>query len=218
MYEFSELKQVDKDKISRILRRLLAETFIVKNKLSQSVKDREDYNFIKNNLNMLNDMLEPIGYIIKVDNIMEVAMLSIRYDTDENIYSNRLQFGQQKSVLVFILFQYYLKKKGELNAGVVLSNEELDEELRIYNLNIPKKEILENIAILKKHNIVDKASIKDITEPEGEIIIYPSISLSINIDAAEKKYEQIKEAYEKRNSDDEDIINEEIVEEEMYES
>lgn len=208
-----DFNSTEKDKLSRILRRLLSETFIVrnKNKNAKESKDREDYNYIRNNEDLINDCLEPLGYTVKVDTKMEVAMLALKFDTDENIYSNRLQIGQQKSLFVFILFQYYLSKKRELNESVVMNNEELDSELKVFNINMSKKEILEIISVLRKHNIVEKNSRNDITEPNGEIIIYPSIYFTIDISAAEIKYQQIKDAVETRNTDDEEEeeINEE---------
>ncbi len=72
---YSGLNSPDRDRFARICRKLLATTFIVKDKDEQS---RSDFFFVRSasRLEMFNEYFQFIGYCVKVDETAGVVMLA----------------------------------------------------------------------------------------------------------------------------------------------
>lgn len=206
----ADMLATDKDKLKRVCRRLLSEKFIVK---SKDNKSREDYLFCRRNSEILNDCFEFLGYYVSIDKLPGVVSLESK--EDDNIYTNKIILNKSQSMFFFILYQFFIKKRQELNNIVLMNDEELNAELEILQISMNKKDILDACRILKKYNIIIKNSDKEIYEKGGEITIFSSILLTIDEIKAANKYEEIKEGIlldiktEDSDYDMEDDCNEE---------
>lgn len=209
------LQPKEQEKFKRISRRLLSETFIVKAKDDVS---KMDYLFIKSHQDLFNETLDILGYEVQLDKSLEIAALTISPQGNEIGFANRTQFSYKQTFFIILLWQFYYKTRQKTNEHVIMTYEDLYNELKIADLkNITKTDIKNTILKLKSHNIVNNTNLPDITLPNGQLYIYPSIMFVINEQECNRIYQELKDnnlpaknTENEENEENEEKYNEEL--------
>lgn len=170
---YSELISQDKDRFARICRKLLATTFIVKDKDEQS---RSDFFFVRSasRLEMFNEYFQFIGYCVKVDETAGVVMLA--NSGSGSIKSNRVQFRLYESVILCSLWLLYeAKMTSDGLRAIMVTKAELNLEIERlgYADKIDKNAMQAALKKLSAFNLIDV--IGEITEPDCAVRLYPSL-------------------------------------------
>ena len=133
--EYDLLTSSDKDTFARACRRLLKQTFVVRDKNEDS---RKLYFFIKKNKNMMKSYLEYMGFDLVVNQDTGVAMLANGSceSTEGRISVNRLQLKKIESIILCCFWTLYIDrmKSGTLMKNVNVSVAQLRFELEKYGL------------------------------------------------------------------------------------
>lgn len=172
---YTDMTSQDREKFARICRKLLAVTFIVKDKDDQS---RADFFFVRNKSRheLFNEYFEYIGYCIKVDDSAGVVMLSNSNSAGSSIQSNRAQFKLFESVILCSLFLLYeTKMTSDGLRTIIITKTELDMEIERmgYTNRIDKNAMQFALKRLSNFNLIDV--IGEVTELDCAIRLYPSL-------------------------------------------
>lgn len=172
---YTDLVSSDKDKFQRICRKLLRETFIVKEKDEQN---RTDYFFIRNpsHRELFNEYFEYIGFSVKVDENAGVAMLTNNSYGNNSIQANRIKLKLYESV---ILCSFWLLYESKMTSdglrAITISKAELNMEIERlgYANKIDKNAMLTALKKFSSFNLIDV--IGEISELDCNIRLYPSL-------------------------------------------
>lgn len=170
---YSGLNSPERDRFAKICRKLLAVTFIVKDKDEQS---RSDFFFVRSapRLEMFNEYFQFIGYCVKVDETAGVVMLA--NSGSGSIKSNRVQFRLYESVVLCSLWLLYeAKMTSDGLRAIMVTKAELDMEIERlgYADRIDRNAMQAALKKLSSFNLIDV--IGEITEPDCAVRLYPSL-------------------------------------------
>lgn len=188
---YSDLVSADKDKFRRICRKLLANTFIVKEKDEQN---RADYFFVRNpaHRELFNDYFEYIGYCVKVDETSGVVMLANIVYGNNAIQFNRIRLKLYESVIICALWLLYESKMtSDGLRAVTVTKVELNMEIERlgYANKIDKNSMQNALKKLSSFNLIDV--IGEITYVECAIRLYPSLRFCMEANEFKTFVEQI---------------------------
>lgn len=208
----SDLASADKDRFARICRRLLANTFIVKEKDEQN---RADYFFVRNpsHREMFSEYFGYIGYCISVDETAGVVMLTNIDYGNNSIQSNRIRFKLYESVILCSLWLLYeAKMTSDGLRAITVSKAELNMETERlgYADKIDKNAMLSALKKFSAFNLIEV--IGEITDPDCTIRLYPSLRFCMDANEFKSFVEQVvsKMRAEKNKTDiEENTENEE---------
>lgn len=201
------------DLFKRVIRRLLDNTFIIKE------KDEALYQFVKRSSNQLNisDYLKVIGYDITVSDEFGLVMLRQGDSDDDNAGLKRVSFKQftgDETAILLILWEIYLAKL-ESQLNVYTTYGDLISRIKFYNLDIKTTVIVNALRVLKRFSLIDFNS-SDLTNSITEdlpIRLYPSLMFCMDADQMRtimKEYVGDLEADQMEDVElDEDIEDEE---------
>ena len=172
---YNDLISQDREKFARICRKLLAATFIVKDKDDQS---RADFFFVRSQSRreMFNEYFEYIGYCVKVDDTAGVVMLANSTAGSSTLQSNRVRFRLYESVILCSLWLLYeAKMTSDGLRAITVTKAELDMEVERlgYADRIDRNAMQSALKKLSNFNLIDV--IGEITEPDCAIRLYPSL-------------------------------------------
>lgn len=173
----------EKEQFQRVSRRLLKNTFIVRDKDDES---RKMYYFVSKNREALSEYFKYIGFDIFVDNSNGVVMLQNdpSISDSKRIKVNRVQLRKFEGILLCCFWTLYADRvaAGSLRKDITVSVMDLRFELEKYGL----KDAVDNKALMqisldtfKKYDLVNIVGGK-LGEPDCRICIYPSIQFALN--------------------------------------
>lgn len=176
--EYKLFNEGDKKAFSKIVGKLLSETFIVKEKDS----DRADFLFARENGEAFSAYFEIIDYEFIYDRYNELCYIK----TMEN--RNRIRLNKFDTALILIIRQlYYLKRKEVVSENkVMVQLEEVIEKLRTSKIFKDDKKVnsyKDSLYKLRTYKIID-FSATTITE-NLTIQIFPSIQVVVQQDKIE---------------------------------
>jgi len=176
--EYKLFNEGDKKTFSKIVGKLLSETFIVKEKDS----DRADFLFARENGEAFSAYFEIIDYEFIYDRYNELCYIK----TMEN--RNRIRLNKFDTALILIIRQlYYLKRKEVVSENkVMVQLEEIIEKLRTSKIFKDDKKVnsyKDSLYKLRTYKIID-FSATTITE-NLTIQIFPSIQVVVQQDKIE---------------------------------
>lgn len=194
----------EKEQFQRAARRLLKNTFIVRDKDDDN---RKIYFFIAKRPDPFREYFKYIGFDILVDRENGVVMLQNDRSVSETrrIQANRIQLKKFESIVLCCLWTVYVDRisKGSLKKDTVIGITDLRFELEKYGLRdqIDNKTLMTNtLDTFKKYNLLDV--IGKIGEPDCSIRIYPSIQFALNGEEFKQFVEQAKERFDEADEDD----------------
>lgn len=172
---YTDLTSQDKEKFARICRKLLAVTFIVKDKDDQS---RADFFFVRNQSRreLFNEYFGYIGYCVKVDDMAGVVMLANSNSGGSSIQSNRARFRLYESVILcslFLLYEAKMTSDGLRTTAITKTELDMEIERMGYADKIDRNAMQSALKRLSNFNLIDV--IGEITEPDCAIRLYPSL-------------------------------------------
>lgn len=198
--EYKLFNEGDKKSFSKIVGKLLSETFIVKEKDS----DRVDFLFARENSVALSSYFEIIDYEFIYDRYNELCYIK----TTEN--RNRIRLNKFDTAIILIFRQfYYLKRKEVVSENkVMVQLEEIIDKVRTSRIFKEDKKVnsyKESLYKLRSYKIID-FSATTITE-NLTIQIFPSIQVVVQQDKIEDITTRLL-ALKKDNRDTEDESDE----------
>lgn len=210
--KWEDFTSSEKDLFQRSCRRLLKQTFIVRDKDDESKKS---YFFTAKNVETFTTYFSYIGFNIVVDRDNGVIMLSNCADFGENgkIQANRLGLKKAESVVLCALWTLYADRlrSGTLAQAIYVSITDLRFELEKYGLKEPiEKTLMANIlALLEKYNLIEV--IGKIGDVDCMIRLYASLQFALD-DVAFMKFAESTENRMKSTEGEEDDDTEESIE------
>lgn len=192
--EYIELSDLQKDKFSRLVNRLLAVNFLC----GARKKDRDDYYYIQSHEFLFKNffiLLDYEFYLKKVD--------SIAYIQNQQHY-NHLHLNQLYSVILLLLRKLYFQKTLELQDSdfISITVGELHSEIEttgLYDKRITKTDLKEVYQFLSRYNICER--IGDLNDDDTRLIIYPTINYILPVSKIDELTNRIN-SYKKGNADE----------------
>jgi len=170
--EYQSLIETDKKKFSRIVSKLLKETFILK----ELPNDKDDYFFLMENKEMMNNYFGLIDY----DFIHDVFNSTFYIKTLED--RNRIRLSKFDTSIILILRKLYFLKRKEISSSnsIVVDLYDVMDELRTSKIFSDDKKASvyeETLRKLKNYKIIDYSSNK--VDENLQIHILPSIQIIV---------------------------------------
>lgn len=176
--EYKKLNETDKKLFSKIVNKLLSDTFIIKDKSS----DRTDYLYARDNVSTLTSYFTLTDYEFIYDRYNELCYIK----TTENRNRVRLDKFDTALILVFRQFYYIKRKEVSIDNRVIVQLEEIKEKINTSKIFEKDKRITPYDVSLRKlrtHKIIDYSATK-ITD-NLTIQILPSIQIIVQQDSLE---------------------------------
>lgn len=192
---WENLTSSEKDMFQRSSRRLLKQTFIVRDK---DEENKKLYYFASKRPEMFTRYFSFIGFDIVLDRENGVIMLRNCADFGENgkIQANRLGLKKAESMVLCCLWTIYVDRlrRGSLAQTIVVSMTDLRFALEKYGMKEPlDKTTMSNILnMLSKYNLIDVNG--KIGEADCLIRLYASLQFALDIE----EFKKFAEATEKR--------------------
>lgn len=204
LQEFRMLKDSEKAIFSKIVNKLLGETFLVKEKQ----EDRDDFYFLCENLAIFVNYFAIIDYEVIHDKYNNVCYIK----KQENRYREKLT--KFDTVIILILRKlYYLKRKEAASDGrATVQLEEIIENVKSTKIFRDDKKVnsyRDTLSKLRKYKVID-FSATNITE-ELLIRILPTIQVIIQQDSLDELAARLT-ALKKDENDEGELEDEEIEE------
>jgi hypothetical protein len=185
----------EKDMFQKSCRRLLKQTFIVRDKDEDSKKL---YYFAAKRAEAFTQYFSFIGFDIVLDRENGVVMLRNCADFGENgkIQANRLNLKKAESMVLCSLWTLYADRlrSGNLSRTIFVSMTDLRFALEKYGLKEPlDKTMMGNIlTLLSRYNLIDVTG--KIGDPDCLIRLYPSLQFALDTE----EFKRFAESTEKR--------------------
>ena len=202
LQEYLMLKDSEKATFSKIVNKLLGESFLVKEKQ----EDRGDFFFVCENLALFVHYFSIIDYEVVYDKYNEVCYIK----KQENKYREKL--SKFDTVITLILRKlYYLKRKEAASGGrAVVQLEEIIEQVKSTKIFRDDKKVnsyRDSLLKLRKYKVID-FSATNITE-ELVVRILPTIQVIIQQDSLDDLTDRLttlkKEEGDEGEREDEEI-------------
>ena len=194
LQEYTNLSDIQKDKFSRIVNRLLAVNYLCGGRK----RDRDDYFFIQSNEQLFQcffSILDYKFYLKKVDSIVYI---------NNNQNYNHLSINQLYSVILLLLRKLYFKKSLELQDTdfINITLGELHAEIEatgLYDRRITKTELKDVYQFLSRYNICERLG--ELSDDDTRLIIYPTINYILPVTKIDELINRINN-YKKGNNNE----------------
>ena len=192
---WEDLTSSEKDMFQRSCRRLLKQTFIVRDK---DEENKKLYYFASKRPEIFTQYFSFIGFDIVLDRENGVIMLRNCADFGENgkIQANRLGLKKAESMVLCCLWTLYADRlrSGSLAQTIVVSMTDLRFALEKYGLKEPldKTTMVNILNLLSKYNLIDVNG--KIGEADCLIRLYASLQFALDTE----EFKKFVEATEKR--------------------
>ena len=192
---WEDLTSSEKDMFQRSCRRLLKQTFIVRDK---DEENKKLYYFASKRPEIFTQYFSFIGFDIVLDRENGVIMLRNCADFGENgkIQANRLGLKKAESMVLCCLWTLYAERlrSGSLAQTIIVSMTDLRFALEKYGMKEPvDKTTMANILnLLSKYNLIDVNG--KIGEADCLIRLYASLQFALDTE----EFKKFVEATEKR--------------------
>lgn len=171
----------------RACRRLLKQTFIVRDRNEES---RKLYFFISKNPAPFSEYFQLIGFDIVVDRNNGVIMLS-NYGNEEdgvNVQSNRVQLKKDESIILCCLWIIYIDNlnEGNLTGPILISITDLRFELEKFGVKdeIDKPVLKRTLDLFSRYQLIELSG--KVGDEECQIRLYPSLVFALNTEEFKK--------------------------------
>lgn len=177
----------ERETFQRACRRLLKQTFIVRDRNEES---RKLYFFISRNPAPFSEYFQMIGFDIVVDRNNGVIMLS-NYESEAdsvNVQSNRLQLKKDESVILCCLWIIYIDNlnEGNLTRPILISITDLRFELEKFGVKdeIDKPVLKRALDLFSRYQLIELSG--KVGDEECLIRLYPSLAFALNTEEFKK--------------------------------
>ncbi len=171
----------EKEQFQKICRRLLKQTFIVRDK---DEENKRAYFFVSKRPEPFSRYFGYIGFDVVLDRDNGVIMLRNCVDVSENgrIQTNHLILKKVESLVLCALWTLYVDRirSGSLARSILVSVVDLKYELEKYGLKDPidKTLMTQILALFQRFSLIDVQG--KVGEPECLIRLYPSLQFALD--------------------------------------
>lgn len=171
----------EKEQFQKICRRLLKQTFIVRDKDDEN---KRAYFFVSKRPEPFSRYFGYIGFDVVVDRDNGVIMLRNCVDMSENgrIQTNHLILKKAESLVLCALWTLYVDRirAGSLARAILVSVVEVKYELEKYGLKEPIDKTLMSqiLSLFERFSLIDVLG--KVGEPECLIRLYPSLQFALD--------------------------------------
>ena len=203
---WNEYTSSEKDMFQKSVRRLLKQTFIVRDRDEDSKKA---YYFVSKRSEPFSAYLGYIGYDIVIDRENGVVMLRNSAEFGENgkLQGNRLALKKAESLVLCCLWTLYVDRlrSGSLAQTITVSITDLGFTLEKYGLKEPlDKTLMANILkLFSRYNLIEVKG--KVGEPDCLIRLYASLQFALDTE----EFKKFVEVTEKKMMEKEDTETEE---------
>lgn len=174
--EYEQLSSREKEDVTRIVNRLLANTFLIKRPEST----RRDYYFIDKNRKIFEGILKLIGWELVVDPPLGVCQAVNRQGT------HRLNLRAIDSAILLILRLLYEEKRQRLSitADIMGTVQEIQDQYLAFGFKtrvLEKKHLIDALKLARRYQLLELLD-DDETDPSTRFLIYPSILFAVRVD------------------------------------
>lgn len=177
----------ERETFQRACRRLLKQTFIVRDRNEES---RKLYFFISKNPTPFSEYFQLIGFDIVVDRNNGVIMLS-NYENEEgsmNVQSNRYQMKKDESIILCCLWIIYIDNlnEGNLTRPILISITDLRFELEKFGVKdeVDKPVLKRALDLFSRYQLIEVCG--KVGDEECLIRLYPSLVFALNTEEFKK--------------------------------
>ncbi|MCM1136380.1 MAG: DUF4194 domain-containing protein [Clostridium sp.] len=177
----------ERETFQRACRRLLKQTFIVRDRNEES---RKLYFFISKNPTPFSEYFQLIGFDVVVDRNNGVIMLS-NYGNEEdgaNVQSNRLWLKKDESVILCCLWIIYIDRlnEGNLTRPILISVTDLRFELEKFGVRdeVDKAVLRRALDLFSRYQLIELSG--KVGDEECLIRLYPSLAFALNTEEFKK--------------------------------
>lgn len=171
----------ERETFQRACRRLLKQTFIVRDRNEES---RKLYFFISKNPAPFSEYFQLIGFDIVLDRNNGVVMLS-NYGGEAdgtNVQSNRLQLKKDESIILCCLWIIYIDNlnEGNLTRPILISVTDLRFELEKFGVKeeMDKSVLKRALDLFSRYQLIELSG--KVGDEECLIRLYPSLVFALN--------------------------------------
>ena len=192
--QWDNLTSTEKDLFQRSCRKLLKQTFIVRDRDDEN---RRLYLFAAREQGIFTEYFSYIGFDINVDRQNGVIMLRNCADFGEKgrLQANRLQLRKIESIVLCCLWTLYADRmrKGNLSQVIYVNIQEFNFEMEKYGAkDIDKTKIGEALTVLSRYNLIYVNG--KLGDPECTIRLFPSLQFVMD----EQEFDRFAKEAEKR--------------------
>ena len=171
----------EKDMFQKVCRRLLKQTFIVRDK---DEENKKAYFFVSKKIELFSAYFRYIGFDVVIDRENGVVMLRNCADIGENakIQVNRYQMKKAESVVLCCLWTLYADRirTDRLSQSILISIMDLRFEMEKYGIKeqMDKSTMGAILTSLSKFNLIDVNG--KVGEEDCSIRLYPSLQFTLD--------------------------------------
>ena len=193
----------EKEMFQRTCRRLLKQTFIVRDRNEES---RRLYYFVSKNPSPFSEYFQCIGFDIVVDRNNGVIMLRNYAEESENakIQSNRLQLKKDESIVLCCLWIIYVDnlKEGNLTRPILTTVTDLRFELEKFGIRdeVGKSALQRSLELFSRYQLVSANG--KVGDEECLIRLYPSLEFAMDMEEFRKFVEVTVDRMKKISEDE----------------
>lgn len=184
----------EKEQFQKICRRLLKQTFIVRDK---DEENKRAYFFVSKRPEPFSRYFGYIGFDVVLDRDNGVIMLRNCVDVSENerIQTNHLILKKAETLVLCALWTLYVDRirSGSLARSILVSVVDLKYELEKYGLMDPidKTLMTQILALFQRFSLIDVQG--RVGEPECLIRLYPSLQFALDGNEFARFVETVKQ-------------------------
>ena len=184
LVSYDNFNQTQKNNFQDVSNKLLTNTFLARDKEN----NRNDYYFLINYKDTFEEFFSILGYELKVDTQLGIAMLS------GAAANNSIKLKRDETLVLLIIRILYHEKLKEtsLNENIVISVEDIHTKYIYLEIKkrINKTDLVGALRLFRRFNIIEV--IGDIQQSTARVIIYPTILYAINTENVSEVYETIE--------------------------
>jgi hypothetical protein len=186
LQQYELFNQREREDFARILNRLLASTFLIK----QQEEARRDYYFVERHEAVLAGYLQLIRWELIVDRAYGVVQAVNRQG------GTRLPLRLMESVLLLILRLIYEEKRRELTVtdAIVCQVQEIHDKalsLRVRERGVvEKKHLKDALHIFRRYSLAEPID-EEFTDPRCRIKLYPTLLFAVKLDGLQDLHDRL---------------------------
>ena len=184
LVSYDNFNQTQKNNFQDVSNKLLTNTFLARDKEN----NRNDYYFLINYKDTFEEFFSILGYELKVDTQLGIAMLS------GAAANNSIKLKRDETLVLLIIRILYHEKLKEtsLNENISVNVEDIHTKYNYLEIKkrINKTDLVGALRLFRRFNIIEV--IGDIQQSTARVIIYPTILYAINTENVSEVYETIE--------------------------
>lgn len=180
---YENLNQTQKNTFRDIANKLLANTFLARDKKD----NKENYYFVVSFKEVFDEFFQILGYQVKLDQSIGAIMLT------SDVNGGYIKLKRDETIILLILRLLYHEhlKETTLNENIVISIQDIHEKYNYLDIKkrINKTDLVSALRLFRRFNLIE--TMGDITMSNTKVIIMPTILFAINTEEISEVYNSV---------------------------